>query len=564
MYLPRRDLAQEGAGSSAAVHCHSISSDDSHPSIDYNPTSSDASVPSIRQPNRANGAVTVGSLPTSSLRDDPSAPNHHPRLPTSSSVGLLQPCARGGGSGGGEETHRRQLSLTFSRSKPRYTSSKASNRESSDDENDDQAMADEMEYLSESDVAIATPCSDSSSNYIGVMTDCESMSGAGRSRNDSESIFNRSSAAGSEVFNSSGAAGDVAAAALDPVFDEVPPDLCPDVGTLETRAHDNKPPPLPPRLSSAAVKAAISAPARASKEHYSSPAKIDLVDRVVDEILETEKNYVGDLLETLRQYLDPMREAMRRNRLKLSEDECADLFGNLEQIFSFNRKLCLVLENCRRDPVEICKCFVKYRAGFDCYTYYCTNYSKSAALLAETNAISDYVKMRQEVLNHGLPLASYLLKPVQRILKYHLLLQALLDHYPTSRRGYGIVKLALETMTGIARHINETKRRRELDDKFEEIKNDLMAGWSGDLKACGLLVLDGCFRIHGAKAMRSLFLFQKTLFVCKRKNERFEVKAVISCANLMIIESIPKEPLSFHILDYENPHRALFGTSLDR
>jgi hypothetical protein len=37
-----------------------------------------------------------------------------------------------------------------------------------------------------------------------------------------------------------------------------------------------------------------------------------------------------------------------------------------------------------------------------------------------------YFKQRQEQLNHGLPLASYLLKPVQRVLKYHLLLQALL------------------------------------------------------------------------------------------------------------------------------------------
>lgn len=30
---------------------------------------------------------------------------------------------------------------------------------------------------------------------------------------------------------------------------------------------------------------------------------------------------------------------------------------------------------------------------------------------------------RQELLQHSLPLGSYLLKPVQRILKYHLLLQ---------------------------------------------------------------------------------------------------------------------------------------------
>lgn len=34
-----------------------------------------------------------------------------------------------------------------------------------------------------------------------------------------------------------------------------------------------------------------------------------------------------------------------------------------------------------------------------------------------------FLRDRQEQLQHSLPLGSYLLKPVQRILKYHLLLQ---------------------------------------------------------------------------------------------------------------------------------------------
>lgn len=34
-----------------------------------------------------------------------------------------------------------------------------------------------------------------------------------------------------------------------------------------------------------------------------------------------------------------------------------------------------------------------------------------------------FFQEQQELLQHSLPLGSYLLKPVQRILKYHLLLQ---------------------------------------------------------------------------------------------------------------------------------------------
>lgn len=37
--------------------------------------------------------------------------------------------------------------------------------------------------------------------------------------------------------------------------------------------------------------------------------------------------------------------------------------------------------------------------------------------------LSEVFKERQLALGHALPLGAYLLKPVQRVLKYHLLLQ---------------------------------------------------------------------------------------------------------------------------------------------
>ena len=38
---------------------------------------------------------------------------------------------------------------------------------------------------------------------------------------------------------------------------------------------------------------------------------------------------------------------------------------------------------------------------------------------------AEMFKEQQTLLSHALPLGAYLLKPVQRILKYHLLLQVL-------------------------------------------------------------------------------------------------------------------------------------------
>jgi len=39
------------------------------------------------------------------------------------------------------------------------------------------------------------------------------------------------------------------------------------------------------------------------------------------------------------------------------------------------------------------------------------------------------LKRQQMALQHSLPLGSYLLKPVQRILKYHLLLQVRVNQF---------------------------------------------------------------------------------------------------------------------------------------
>lgn len=46
-----------------------------------------------------------------------------------------------------------------------------------------------------------------------------------------------------------------------------------------------------------------------------------------------------------------------------------------------------------------------------------------------------FFRDRQELLQHSLPLGSYLLKPVQRILKYHLLLQVAQAFSPARRCG---------------------------------------------------------------------------------------------------------------------------------
>lgn len=90
------------------------------------------------------------------------------------------------------------------------------------------------------------------------------------------------------------------------------------------------------------------------------------------------------------------------------------------------RSLCEELNSCHLDATCIARCFVNNTTGFAVYTSYCTGYPRTmkqlAALASKTHSAREF-RERQMALGHPLPLASYLLKPVQRILKYHLLLQ---------------------------------------------------------------------------------------------------------------------------------------------
>ncbi|KFM82311.1 Pleckstrin domain-containing family G member 1, partial [Stegodyphus mimosarum] len=157
-------------------------------------------------------------------------------------------------------------------------------------------------------------------------------------------------------------------------------------------------------------------------------------------------------------------------------------------------------------------------------------------------------------LQHSLPLGSYLLKPVQRILKYHLLLQNMVKHSDKESDGYCDVKNALSVMTGIAYHINDMKRKHEHAVRVQEIQS-LLYGWEGqDLTTYGELVAEGAFRMYRAKALRHLFLFDKMLLIAKKKEEGIlSYKTHIMCSNLMLIESIQGEPLCFHVIPFDNP-----------
>ncbi|XP_039598168.1 pleckstrin homology domain-containing family G member 3 isoform X2 [Polypterus senegalus] len=280
--------------------------------------------------------------------------------------------------------------------------------------------------------------------------------------------------------------------------------------------------------------------------------QLSYVDRVVVEIIETERMYVQDLLSIVEDYLAHIIDTPD---LPIRAEQVSALFGNIEDIYEFNSELLQALDMCENDPVAIAQCFVDKRYDFDIYTQYCTNYPNSVAALTEcmrNKILAKFFRERQASLKRSLPLGSYLLKPVQRILKYHLLLQEIAKHFDSQEKGYDVVEEAIDSMTGVAWYINDMKRKHEHAVRLQEVQS-LLINWKGpDLTTYGELVLESTFRLHRAKNERTLFLFDKILLITKKRGEHYVYKTHISCSTLMMTEKA-KDSLTFSVMHYKRP-----------
>ncbi|PIN98045.1 hypothetical protein AB205_0112300, partial [Aquarana catesbeiana] len=119
--------------------------------------------------------------------------------------------------------------------------------------------------------------------------------------------------------------------------------------------------------------------------------------------------------------------------------------------------------------------------------------------------------------------------PMQRVLKYHLLLKELLSHTSDCPERQTL-REALEAMQDLAMYINEVKRDKETLKKISEFQNSI-ENLQVKLEEFGRPKIDGELKVRSmvnqAKQDRYLFLFDKVVIVCKRKGYSYELKEII-------------------------------------
>ncbi|XP_078614526.1 uncharacterized protein LOC144883775 isoform X2 [Branchiostoma floridae x Branchiostoma japonicum] len=253
--------------------------------------------------------------------------------------------------------------------------------------------------------------------------------------------------------------------------------------------------------------------------------KDQMRSNVVNEILSTERDYIGHLRDIIEGYV----KQCRKRPEMFSCETIKTVFGNIEEIYAFQTSFLKTLEHSSRRDLphlsEVGKCFLQHREGFEIYSEYCNNHPNA---VTELNQIMKSKKYRHffeacRLLQNMIDLAldGFLLTPVQKICKYPLQLAELLKYTKPEHRDHEDVKAALEAMKDVANLINERKRRLENIDKIAGWQQDV-EGWEGEdvLDRSSQLIYKGDVRVitaaRGKVQDRTLFLFDHQMVFCKK------------------------------------------------
>ncbi|KAG9351360.1 hypothetical protein JZ751_022608, partial [Albula glossodonta] len=183
----------------------------------------------------------------------------------------------------------------------------------------------------------------------------------------------------------------------------------------------------------------------------------DLLKRhVMKELIETERIYVEELLSVLLGYRAEMDNPALSGLLPpILRNKKEILFGNMPEIYNFHSRTFLQdLEGCLETPEKVGACFLERKENFQVYERYCQNKPRSESLWRQCSDCAFFQEC-QKKLEHKLGLDSYLLKPVQRLTKYQLLLKELLK-YSVGCERVSELQGALAAMLDLLKSVNDS------------------------------------------------------------------------------------------------------------
>ncbi|KAI3646710.1 hypothetical protein MP228_009638 [Amoeboaphelidium protococcarum] len=289
----------------------------------------------------------------------------------------------------------------------------------------------------------------------------------------------------------------------------------------------------------------------------------DFMRKVMDELLMTETNYSKDLqyiVQTWSAPLNEMYKSLDGGKAKDAAQKLVEMFGNVDELNQFHLPIVEELKEVGTSIEKVGKVgevFASRSAQFvKLYEIYCSNHMEPAERIPDLSShpeIASILSMNCDGQEYQLALknlSSQLIKPVQRIMRYHLLLKELVRYTLESHPGYKALDEGLNKMKEVASAVNEIKRRKENERTVVELQQKIEGFEGPSITEFGHLIQDGRMMMIDKSALNAkskisaiakdntlnFFLFEDVLLICK---ENAKKKGATSAAGYKFKAAVP-------------------------
>ncbi|KAI5461985.1 Pleckstrin homology domain-containing protein [Mariannaea sp. PMI_226] len=282
-------------------------------------------------------------------------------------------------------------------------------------------------------------------------------------------------------------------------------------------------------------------------------------DHIVKELVDTERKYVQDL-----ENLHDLKKTLEETGL-VPGDIIHQIFLNINAILDFQRRFLIRVETTNSMATvnqQWGAPFSTYEDAFDIYQPFISNQRKAAQM---ANQVFDKIQLSEHPVAADFnTLDGFLLKPMQRLVKYPLLLKDLIKKTENEDTKKDLIA-GCEAAERVLQKANEAVNRDLLDEALEDLINRVDDWKNHKVEQFGKLMLHGTYGVITGKNDQEkdyeIYLFEYILLCCKEisptrnkdkkdktrslgprrnKNARLQLKGRIFMTNVTDIVSLSK------------------------
>ena len=217
-------------------------------------------------------------------------------------------------------------------------------------------------------------------------------------------------------------------------------------------------------------------------------------DHIVKELVDTERKFVQDL-----ENLHDLKKTLEQKSL-IPGDIVHQIFLNINSILDFQRRFLIRVETNNSMPKAVQKwgapfCF--YEDGFEIYQPFIANQRRAAQIASQ---MFDKIQLSEHpVATDFNTLDGFLLKPMQRLVKYPLLLKDLAKKSDDAEVKEDLVA-GCESAERVLQRANEAVNRDLLDEALEDLISRVDDWKSHKVESFGKLLLHGVYGVLTGKS----------------------------------------------------------------